>query len=166
MNISKYLTLEEATKSPTAIRLGIDNQPDAKQLTAMRYVAVNVFDKVRDFVGASLAASSFFRSHALNDAVAGSSKTSQHMDGEAIDIDADVYGHGTNLDIFNFIKLHLVFDQLILEYPNKEGKPSWVHVSLVDHPKHNRGQVLVKLQDTPTKKNNYIPFGSYEVGMV
>ena len=160
MNISKYITLAEAIKSPTATRLGIENTPDAQQLSAMRYVAEHVFDKVREFVGGPLAASSFFRSHALNDAVGGSSKTSQHMNGEAIDIDADVFGNSDNLAIFNFIKGQLVFDQLILEYPDLEGRPSWVHVSLVDHPKQNRGQVLVKL------KEKYIPFGSYEIGMI
>jgi zinc D-Ala-D-Ala carboxypeptidase len=160
MQVSRYISLEEATKSPTAIRLGIDNQPNPDQLKAMEYVAINVFDKVREFVGAPLAASSFFRSHALNDAVAGSSKTSQHMLGEAIDIDADVFGNSDNLSIFNFIREQLVFDQLIAEYPNKDGMPSWVHVSLVDHPKKNRGQVLVKLKD------KYIPFGEYQPGMV
>lgn len=158
--ISKYLSIEECIKSPTAKRLGISNEPTDEHLKAMRFVAVNVFDKVRDHIGAPLAASSFYRSKELNDAVPGSSKTSQHMLGEAIDIDCDVFGNGTNLDVFKFIKENLVFDQLINEYPDVSGKPSWVHVSLVDHPKTNRGQILVKLKD------KYIPFGQYEIGMV
>jgi zinc D-Ala-D-Ala carboxypeptidase len=158
--ISKYLSLEECIKSPTAKRLGISNEPTEEHLKAMRYVATNVFDKVRDHVGLPLAASSFYRSQSLNDSVPGSSKTSQHMKGEAIDIDCDVFGNGSNLDVFNFIRENLVFDQLILEYPELNGKPSWVHVSLVDHPKHNRGQILVKLKD------RYIPFGEYKVGMI
>lgn len=65
------------------------------------------------------------------------------MKGEAIDIDCDTFGHGTNLKVFNFIREHLPFDQLIAEYPDKEGNPSWVHVSLVKDPKKNRRQVLV-----------------------
>lgn len=160
MTISKYLSLDECTKSPTAKRLGISNLPNDVQIKAMMYVALNVFDKVREFIGGPLAASSFFRSDELNAAVPGSSKTSQHKDGEAIDIDCDIYGIGKNIDVFNFIKDNLVFDQLILEYPDVDGKPSWVHVSLVDHPKHNRAQVLVKLKD------RYIPFGEFKVGMV
>src|SRR6187549_3799881 len=107
--ISKYLALEECTKSQNAKRLGISNLPDEVQLKAMRYVAVNVFDRVRDFINAPLAASSFFRSKELNDATPGSSKTSQHMNGEAIDIDCDVYGNGKNIDVFNFIKDELIF---------------------------------------------------------
>ena len=158
--ISKYLSLEECIKSPTAKRLGISNQPNIEQLENMVYVATNVFDKVREFVGAPLAASSFFRSKELNEAVPGSSKTSQHMTGEAIDIDCDVFNNSNNWEVFNFIKDNLNFDQLILEYPGPTGKPSWVHVSLVQHPKTNRGQVLVKLKD------KYIPFGEYKIGMI
>lgn len=158
--ISKYLSLEECIKSPTAKRLGISNYPEPEHIENMRHVATLVFDKVRDHVGAPLAASSFYRSKELNDAVPGSSKTSQHMTGEAIDIDCDIFGNGTNLDVFKFIKENLVFDQLINEYPDIDGKPSWIHVSLVNHPKENRSQILVKLKD------KYIPFGQYEVGMI
>src|SRR5687768_3809420 len=99
--ISKYLSYKEAIKSPTAIRLGIENEPTPEHLQNMRYVATEIFDKVREHIGRPLAATSFYRSKALNDAVPGSSKTSQHMNGQAIDLDTDVYGFGTNLDIFN-----------------------------------------------------------------
>lgn len=158
MKISKYLTLEEAIKSPTALRLGISNMPDKDQLVNMEYVATEIFDRVREFVGGPLFASSFFRSEELNDAVPGSSKTSQHMTGQAIDIDCDAFGNGTNKEIFDFIRLNLTFDQVINEYPDKLGNPAWVHVSKTMG--KNRGQVLVKL------KNKYIPFSAYTVGMV
>lgn len=161
MKISKYLTYEEAIKSPNAKRLGIDNEPNEEQLANMNHVAVNVFDPVREFIGAPLAASSFFRSKELNDATPGSSATSQHMTGEAIDIDCDVFGNGSNLDVFNHIKDNIVFDQLIGEYPNPIGEFSWVHVSLKRKGKgKNRGQILVKL------KSKYIPLSEYRVGMV
>lgn len=159
MMISKYVSYAEATKSPTAIRLGIDNSPTTEQLENMKHVAVNIFDPVREFVGAKVGASSFFRSDKLNTAVPGSSKTSQHKDGEAIDIDADMYGNSDNLSIFNFIKENLTFDQLILEYPDKDGMPSWVHVSL-KRIGEQRGQILVKL------KQKYIPLSQYKVGMI
>lgn len=158
VKISKYLTYDEAIKSPTALRLGISNEPNPQQLENMKYVATEVFDKVRDFVGGPLHASSFFRSKELNDAVPGSSKTSQHMTGEAIDIDADTFRNGTNLEIFDFIRTNLIFDQVINEYPDKFGNPSWVHVS--KSRSGNRGQVLVKL------KAKYIPYGEYQIGMV
>jgi zinc D-Ala-D-Ala carboxypeptidase len=156
--ISKYLTYQEGIKSPTAKRLGIDNEPDAEQLENMKYVAKEIFDKVREFVGGPLAATSFFRSKELNDAVPGSSKTSQHMTGQAIDIDADVFGYGTNKDSFDFIRNTLIFDQCINEYPDKFGNPSWVHVS--KSKTGNRGEVLVKLKD------RYIKYSDYSIGMI
>ena len=159
MKISKYLTLAEATKSQTATRKGIDNSPNAGQLLAMKWIATEIFDPVREFVGGPLHASSFFRSEALNKAIGGSSTTSQHMKGEAIDIDCDTYGNGTNRVVFDFIRNKLDFDQLIYEYPNVQGAPAWVHVSL-KRSGRNRKQLLVKLKD------KYIPFSDYKVGMV
>lgn len=158
MKISKYLTLDEATKSPTALRLGISNEPNEKQLDNMVYVAKEIFDPVREFVGGPLYASSFFRSKELNDAVKGSSKTSQHMEGQAIDIDADVFKKSTNAEIFEFIRTNLIFDELIGEYPTPDGNFSWVHVSKTKI--GNRGKVLVKLRD------RYIFWNAFTVGMV
>lgn len=159
MKISKYLTLKEATYSQVAITKGIDNEPTEEQIQNMQYVAQNIFDKVREFIEGPLFASSFFRSKALNAVIGGSSSTSQHCRGEAIDIDCDHYQVSDNLTVFNFIMKTLSFDQLILEYPSPNGMPSWVHVSL-RRTGYNRNQVLVKLKD------KYIPFDQYKVGMV
>lgn len=158
--ISKYLTLKEATYSQTAIAKKIDNRPNEDQLEAMRFVATKIFDPVREFVGAPLYASSFFRSAALNKLIGGSSKTSQHMKGEAIDIDCDMFGNSTNLEVFEFIRKNLSFDQLILEYPDAIGKPSWIHVSLCRDSSKNRQEILVKLQA------KYIPYSMYKIGMI
>lgn len=157
--ISKYLTYDEAIKSPTAKRLGISNTPEAWQLENMRNVALKIFDPVREFVDGPLLASSFFRSKELNDAVPGSSKTSQHMTGEAIDIDCDGYQYGTNRAVFDFIKNKLEFDQLIGEYPDEFGTYAWVHVSLKKNGT-NRKEVLIKL------KAKYIPYRDYKIGMI
>lgn len=156
--LSKYLTYAEGVKSPTAIRLGIDNSPNEEQLNNMKYVATEIFDPVREFVGGPLHASSFFRSKALNAAIGGSSTTSQHMKGQAIDIDADTFGHGSNKEIFKFIKNSLIYDQLIGEYPNIDGDFAWVHVSKVAN--NNRMEVLIKLKD------QYIPYSQWRVGMI
>ena len=159
MKISKYVTLEEATKSQTAVRLGISNQPNEEQLEEMKHVATHNFDPVREYVNGPLHASSFFRSPALNSAIGGSSTTSQHMKGQAIDIDADTFGYGTNASIFEFIKHNLDFDQLIGEYPDPSGNFAWVHVS--NKKKGNlRKEVLIKLKD------RYIPFNDWKPGMV
>lgn len=138
MNLSKYITYIEATKSETAIRKGIDNSPNSEQLEAMKHVAVNLFDAVREFVGAPVHPSSFFRCLKLNAAIGGA-ELSQHMKGEAIDMDCDKYGHGTNKEIFYFVKDNLEFDQLIWEFGD-EKNPAWVHASLIKT--GNRKEVL------------------------
>ena len=156
MKLSTYVTLAEATKSQTATRLGIDNIPPEDVLENMKFVAREVFDKVREFVGGPLAATSFYRSAELNAAIGGSSPTSQHMTGEAIDIDCDVFGFGDNMQIFAYISKNLEFDQVILEYPDKEGKPAWVHCS-AKRAGLNRHQRLVKLKDKYVDFNNWAP---------
>lgn len=138
-SISKHISLAEATKSQTAIRNGIDNTPGEAELEAMKLVAAACFEPIRDHFGVALNVSSFFRSVALNTAIGGS-KTSQHCKGEAIDIDADGNEKVTNKQIFEWAKANLKFDQLINEYPDKEGNPSWVHISFSKH--GNRNQVL------------------------
>ena len=70
----------------------------------------------------------------------GGSKRSQHCKGQALDIDADIYGVITNADIFNRIKNHLDFDQLIWEF-GTDNEPAWVHVSYVPDGL-NRGEIL------------------------
>jgi zinc D-Ala-D-Ala carboxypeptidase len=157
--ISKYLTLGECVKSQSAERAGIKNIPDENQLANMKYTATHVFDKVREYVGGPLLASSFFRCPELNLLIGGASK-SQHMTGEAIDIDADHYKNGTNKTIFDFIRKNLAFDQLIWEYGD-ENLPAWVHVSLCKDAKKNRGQIL-RIYNKDGRKVT-VPFDLYPV---
>lgn len=156
MKISKYVSLNEATKSQTAIRLGIDNTPPDNLIDNMKFVAENIFDKVRDYIDGPLGVSSFYRCDELNKAIGGSA-TSQHVKGEAIDIDCDMYGHSTNKEVFDFIRNNLTFDQLIWEFGSEEN-PGWVHVSLSKNV--NRGQVL-RAYRTETGKTAYISFDLY-----
>ena len=137
--VSKNISYKEATHSTTAKRLGIDNTPDAEQFSNMIYVAENVFQPVREHFGVPIYVSSFFRSEALNSAIRGSS-SSTHMKGEAMDLDADVFGKVTNAQIFHYIKDNLECDQLIWEF-GTEDEPAWVHVSLSKNT--NRNQILV-----------------------
>lgn len=130
----------EAIKSQTAIRRGIDNYPyNDRHLKAMKHIASTIFDPIREYFGVPIGISSFYRSPALNKAIGGSSR-SQHSVGEAIDIDADMYGKISNTQIFNYIRNNYEFDQLISEYP-VNGEPAWVHVSLKLHGE-NRNEVL------------------------
>ena len=136
-NISKYITYLEATTSQTATRKGIINTPGDKELINMQIVATQVFDVLREYFDIPLRVSSFYRSLLLNNSVGGS-KTSQHVKGQAIDIQAT--GDISNKMIFEYIKDKLDFDQLIWEY-GTDKNPAWVHVSYVSKEK-NRKQIL------------------------
>lgn len=140
--ISKHISYLEATRSNTADRYGIKNTPNTPQLTNMKKLAENVFEPTREHFGKAIYVSSFFRSKEVNEKIKGSN-SSQHLcnNGAAIDMDADVYGGMTNIDIFNYIKHNLDFDQLIVE-DVKEGKAEWIHVSYVNKHK-NRNQILI-----------------------
>ena len=126
MMLSKNLSLKEAITSQTATRKKIDNTPSEAVIDSLKHIAVNVFQKVRDHFGKPIRISSGYRSPALNKAVGGS-KSSQHVTGEALDIQGT--NDLTNADIFYYIKDNLNFDQLIWEYGN-DDEPAWVHVSL------------------------------------
>ena len=139
MNLSEHLTLDEATKSNTAIRKGIYNIPPDGHLAALVNIAEKIFEPTRLYFKTPIGVSSGYRSFALNKAIGGS-QTSQHSKGEALDLDADIYGKITNRQIFDFIKNHLEFDQLIYEFGTPTN-PDWVHVSL-KYNGTNRKQIL------------------------
>lgn len=140
MLLSKNLSLEEVIKSDTALKNGIYNYPLNSHLSNLKKVAENIFQPIRDHFKEPIYISSGYRSLALNKLIKGSI-SSQHLEGKALDIDQDFKNTKvTNLDIFNYIKDNLEFDQLINEFPNKEGNPSWVHVSYNEG--KNRKQIL------------------------
>ena len=150
--ISKHISYKEATRSITALRLGIDNTPFEYELGNMKAVAENIFEPLRLWVGGAIKVTSFFRSEKLNQAIGGS-EFSQHCQGRAIDID-DVYGHKTNAEMFNYIKDNLDFDTIIWEF-GTDDNPDWVHVSYVSN-ERNRGRVLKAIKENgKTKYLNY-----------
>ena len=127
--ISKYISLEEATDSPTAKRLGIKNVPNKVQLANMQYVGLNLFDKIRNHFGKPIKVNSFLRVKALNDAV-GSTDNSFHLHGCAIDITAIKETGVTNKQIFEFVRDNCDFTELIWEY-GTDLEPNWVHIALM-----------------------------------
>ena len=126
--ISKHISYKEATRSATALRLGIENVPNEYELQNMEMVAKKVFEPLREAIDAPIKINSFFRCEELNKAIGGSTK-SQHCQGRAIDID-DIYGHVSNAFMYYYIKDNLDFDQLIWEF-GTDDSPDWVHVSYV-----------------------------------
>jgi hypothetical protein len=127
MKLSENLSLKEVTKSNTATYHGIDNNPNEEQLSCLKSIAKNVFQPIRNELG-KIIVSSGLRSEELNKILKGS-KTSQHCEGKALDLDNDGDEElATNSEIFHFIKDNLEFDQLIWEF-GTDKNPDWVHVS-------------------------------------
>lgn len=137
-NISAHISYREGTYSATATKHGVDNIPTDEHLEVMKVTAEKLFEPLREFVGGAIRVNSFYRSEDLNALLKGGSRRSQHMKGEAMDLDA--LGGRSNAEMFMIIKDQLDFDQLIWEGGNYE-EPEWVHVSYVSE-KKNRKQVL------------------------
>ena len=125
MQLSENFTLDELTKSQTALRQGIDNTPEGEHLSALEALVQNVLQPIRDAIGVTVI-NSGYRSPALNEAVGGTGR-SQHCKGQAVDIECP----GTsNADLAQWIYDNLDFDQVILEfYTPGDPKSGWVHVS-------------------------------------
>jgi hypothetical protein len=118
MNLSEHFTLDEATYSETAVRMGINNQPDERQLGNMKSAAAQL-EAVRALSG-PMRVNSWLRLPDVNVAVGGS-KVSSHMDGWAIDCSSSKY---TPYELCQMVKkAGIKFDQMIHEY----GR--WMHIS-------------------------------------
>lgn len=127
MKIGRHFTLAEMTRSPTARALGIKNTPPADVVERLRALVVNVLDPLRDGVGRPISVNSGYRAPGLNLRVGGASN-SQHVLGEAADIEATAL---STADLARkIVALRLPFDQLILEHHDPDVATSgWVHVS-------------------------------------
>jgi hypothetical protein len=127
MNLSRNFTLSELIKSDTAIRKGINNNPNAEQIEKLKALCENILQPVRDHFG-RVKVTSGFRSPELCVAI-GSSVNSQHAKAEAADF--EVIGTD-NAELFDWIKANLTPDQLILEfYTPGEANSGWIHCSWV-----------------------------------
>ncbi len=87
MNLSRNFSLQELTKSDTAIRKGIDNNPNADQIEKLKLICERVLQPVRDQFG-RVKVTSGFRSPELCLAI-GSSVDSQHAKAEAVDFEVN-----------------------------------------------------------------------------
>ena len=152
MGISKHISYKEGVYSRTATRLGIKNNPNAEQMKNMIAIAEEVFEPLRAYVGGPIKINSFFRLPELNKAIGGSTN-SQHCHGQAIDLD-DTFGRCTNAEMYEFIKKHLDFDQMIWEFGDDEN-PDWVHVSYVSE-KQNRNRCLQAYKENGKTKYKVI----------
>ena len=136
MKLSRNFSLGELTKSQTALRMGIDNNPTPEDLYNLHLLCDNILQPLREHYGRPVTISSGYRSEDLCVAI-GSSRKSQHAKGQAADF--EVMGVD-NKEVAEWIRDVLDFDQLILEFYNEDDPSSgWVHCSYAED---NRGSVL------------------------
>jgi len=139
MRLSKNFVLSEITRSNTARRLGISNEPEKKHMEGLQRIITNLIQPMRDALG-PIRISSGYRSKELNRAIGGSNK-SQHCKGEALDLQFWSEGKINNKAIYEWVlDSGLEFDQMINEFDF-----TWIHISLKK--KDNRKQVLEAYKD-------------------
>jgi len=137
MQLTNNFSLSELTKSQTAIRKEIANEPNSDQLDCLKLLCENVLQPVREHFGKVVTITSGFRSPQLCIAL-NSSIESQHCKGQAADF--ELFGI-PNAEVSDWIFKNLEFDQLILEFWNSEEPNSgWVHCSF--SPTEKRKQYL------------------------
>jgi len=151
MKLSEHFALAEFTRSESAKRHGVSNEPTPEHLENLKVLCEKVLEPIRTKFG-PLNISSGYRSKVLNHYIGGS-LSSQHCEGKAADIDQDGMGGASNTEIFNYIKDNLEFDQMIWEFGDN-NKPDWVHVSYNEV--KNRKQVLRALK--VNGKTAYAPY--------
>jgi len=144
MQLSKNFNLVEMTKSQTAERKGIPNDPSPDHQENLRLLCERVLQPVRDHFNHVVSVSSGYRSPALCQAI-GSSPDSQHAKGMAADF--EIYGTPNN-EIFNWIRHNLMYDQMILEYWNSdEPNSGWIHVAYNPDQEENIKENLAAYKD-------------------
>ena len=149
MRLSKNFVLSEITRSNTAKRLGISNEPTKKHMEGIQRIITNLIQPMRDALG-PIRVSSGYRNPELNRAIGGS-RTSQHCKGEALDLqfwkDGQMYK-----EIYDWvIQSGLDFDQMINEFDF-----AWIHISLKKE--KNRKEILEAYKDDKGKtKYRYAP---------
>ena len=150
--LTPHFKLSEMLASRKAVEHGISNIPTEEAVENLRKLCENTLEPLREALGVPVHVTSGFRTKELNDLLAHSSTTSQHMRGEAADFyvghtestDSTEKGASTSsatashreilIKAFREILTNpkIDFDQLILY-------PSFIHVSYVSKEKNRRG---------------------------
>ena len=128
MMLSSNFSLKELTQSQTALRNGIDNEPNNAQIYNLKLLCGEILQPLRDYYEAPIKITSGFRSAELCEKI-GSSSNSQHCanSGAACDFEIPNYD---NKEVASHIKNTFELDQLILEYyDNSDINSGWIHCS-------------------------------------
>ena len=128
--LSEHFTLDEMTRSQTAMEKRIDNTPPELAVRNLKILCTQVLEPARAKYGRPIVITSGYRCAKLNAAVGGVLK-SYHTKGMAADIRID------NLkDAYNLAKLlndRPLTDLVLIEH---SSSAQWLHVQWSRYPRH------------------------------
>ena len=143
--LAPHFTFGELTHSDTGQRLGLlddlRREASAKVIVSRLRKVAEVLEYLRGVLGAPIQVTSGYRTIALNKAIGGSSRKSQHMTGSAADFVVPDLGSAwvALTDAAKRGKTPWPIGQVILE--SHKGA-NWIHVSLDNREGRKGGQVM------------------------
>ena len=118
MRLTEHFTLAELTRSSTAQKHGIRNDPTPEQIENLRWHCRFVLEPIRELAGKPVIITSGFRSDQLNRIIADSASLSQHRCKKS-DAATDIRIPGMSHDqVFQLVVENpgvIAYDQVILE---------------------------------------------------
>ena len=133
MQLTENFTLEEMTLSSTAKRLRINNNPNREEIKNLKTLASSILQPIRDEFKSPIKIKSGYRNLLLNKAVGGA-RNSQHLKGEAADINSE-----DNIRLWKTIIRMIESKKITVGQLINEKNLKWIHISL---PTTKKNQIL------------------------
>ena len=144
--LSPHFCLDEFTKSSTAIKHGIQNNPPQEAVENLRRLCANTLEPLREELGLPVVITSGFRTKALNNLLAHSSERSQHMQGQAADFYVAPGQSGLSRRELLIKAFRLIITSEQIDYDQLILYPSFIHVSYVSR-ERNRRTILLGMRN-------------------
>lgn len=131
MKLTDNFTLEELTKSSTADRFNIKNEPSKEGISKLKALCKTILQPIRNEYGKPITITSGYRCPELNKMVHGA-KNSQHCKYEAADIKSS-----NNKELFELIVKMIKEKKIMVGQLINECNYSWIHISV-----GNKNQII------------------------
>jgi len=157
MNLTFNFTLKEFINSETATKNGYSEQwnPSQEIINNLTDLAANVAEPIRKRFG-SFSPTVAYRCARTNKAVGGASN-SEHLYGKAFDETFVKDGKNISGEVFDWIVAGGLpkWSKLILEFPDKNGVPRWLHIG---YDKKNLSKQILVAEKNMFGKTVYTDF--------
>ncbi len=136
--LSPHFCLDEFTKSSTAIKHGIQNNPPQEAVENLKRLCQGSLEPLRLEIDLPVVITSGYRCKALNERITHHSNTSQHMSGRAADFHiGDAQGSSGLSHHERLIKaFRLIITSDKIDYDQVILYPTFIHVSYVSRDKN------------------------------